>query len=139
MFNIKRGCRFLLYIIKSLFYSPEVLESLAVCCGGAGTERPGPSWVLWGEAPGAMGQVEGGVPNPGPLCSTPDPQFFGCLLKNSSNPDICSAPGGTRPEPLGGSSVPGDPGVMLGPRLAKELSPEPGSDPVGLAKTTPGR
>lgn len=59
MFNIKRGCRFLLYIIKSLFYSPEVLESLAVCCGGAGTERPGPSWVLWGEAPGAMGQVEG--------------------------------------------------------------------------------
>lgn len=26
---------------------------------------------------------------------------------------------------------------MLGPRLAKELSPEPGSDPVGLAKIIP--
>lgn len=27
--------------------------------------------------------------------------------------------------------------MKLGPRLAKELSPEPGSDPVGLAKIIP--
>lgn len=53
MFNIKPGCRFLLYIIKSLFYSSEVLQSQFTWEG----------WELQGTAQSLRGVEAGLVPH----------------------------------------------------------------------------
>lgn len=53
LFNIKPGCRFLLYIIKSLFYSSEVLQSQFTWEG----------WELQGTAQSLRGVQVGLIPH----------------------------------------------------------------------------